>query len=206
MLGVLEGVERALERGSSSRGPRSSGAGRIVERIVRGAGHVDEVERETGGEGDAQGIMGDEGGEARARMERERERVGKMLKEAREELGVERVFGGEWWRGDGWVYEVLGKPAEGESGEIHGKGQEEGIRERGEKGKREGDGLGKEKGDGDEAWGKREVTFKEVVDCHPVLREWVGRVRREMDRWGIREDGGFGGAEWEAGRVEGVGG
>lgn len=165
VLGVLEGVERAL------RGGARRGVGK------KGVGNNRKIEEES--------MVG---------IKKERERVGKMLKEAREKLGVERVFGGEWWGGDGWGYKILGEPAESESGEAN--------EEEGRKGKEEG----KEEGGGDEAWGKGEVTFKEVVDSHPVVRQWVGRVRREMERWGIREDGGFGGEEWEAGRVEGEGG
>ena len=46
-----------------------------------------------------------------------------------------------------------------------------------------------------------EVIFKDVAEQHPVVREWVGRTKAEMEKWGLREDV-FAGVEWEAGRVE----
>ena len=168
MLGVLEGLHTALTKGGGGGGGGSSLVG-------RGAGAGDQEGGRMGGKG------------ARVRMEVERERVWRMVKDAREELGVERVFGG----GGSWGYGGLGE--EGEEGRVGGEG--EGKRED----RREGDGEEEVVGKG---WGKGEVMFKEVVEGHPVVREWVGRVRGEMERWGIREDGGFGGAEWEAGRVE----
>lgn len=54
-------------------------------------------------------------------------------------------------------------------------------------------------GDGDE---EGEVTFQEVVEQHPLVKEWVERARGEMRRWGIRE-GVFEGDEWERGRIGG---
>lgn len=168
MLGVLEGLHTALMKGGGSGGGGSSLGG-------QGAGAGDQEGGRMGGQ------------EARVRMEEERERVWRMVKDAREELGVERVVGGD----GSWGYEVLG--GEGEEGRVGGGG--EGKRED----RREGDGEEEVVGEG---WGRGEVTFREVVEGHPVVREWVGRVRREMRRWGIMEDGGFGGAEWEAGRVE----
>lgn len=44
-----------------------------------------------------------------------------------------------------------------------------------------------------------EVTFEEVADKHPLVREWVGRVKEEMRRLGV-EEGRFEGKEWEEGR------
>ena len=45
----------------------------------------------------------------------EKERVGKLLRQARAELAVERVFGAEWWGEGGWRYEVVGhEDGEGE--------------------------------------------------------------------------------------------
>jgi len=168
VIGVLEGLHTALLKWA--RQGEGSNVGRKVE--------------------------GKNGNEEWVSMAEERERVGRMLREAREGLRVERVFGREWWKGDGsWGYEVLGEAV----GEGEGKGDVS-AKERGEvseerKGEEEVPGRG---------WGKGEVTFKEVVEGHPVVREWVGRVRREMEKWGLSEDGGFGGAEWEAGRVEEV--
>ncbi len=34
--------------------------------------------------------------------------MGKLVRQAREELSVERVFGREWWGDGGWRYEVVG--------------------------------------------------------------------------------------------------
>lgn len=47
------------------------------------------------------------------------------------------------------------------------------------------------------------VTFERVVECHPVLRRWGGRVAGVMGLLGLGE-GRFEGGEWERGR--GVGG
>lgn len=182
MVGVLEGLQRALGRGgsrTSSGGPRSS----LVGQGAGGEGAGDKEGQRMGGKGEGQG--------EKFRMEEERERVGRMLKDAREGLSMERVFGGEWWRGYEFLGEAVGEGRVGRDGEVNGEGKEEESRE----------GNGEEEVTG-KGWGKGEVTFKEVVEGHPVVREWVGRVRGEMERWGIREDGGFGGAEWEAGRVE----
>lgn len=93
----------------------------------------------------------------------EKGRLGKLVRKAREELSVERVFGREWWDGNedgGWRYEV------------------------------EGEGEGKE------------VTWGMVVEAHPVVREWEGVVREEVERGGVRR-GVFEGEGWERGRVEG---
>lgn len=45
-----------------------------------------------------------------------------------------------------------------------------------------------------------EVTFEEVADKHPLVGEWVTRVKREMGRLGL-EEGRYEGNEWEEGRV-----
>ncbi|KAL2043059.1 hypothetical protein N7G274_004118 [Stereocaulon virgatum] len=95
--------------------------------------------------------------------ERQRQRMGQLLGEARQELAVEGIFGSEWWGEDGvWRYEV--------------KAEEPGGN----------------------------VTFREVVLQHPVVRRWEGVVRVEVERAGIRA-GNFEGKEWEGGSV-GAGG
>lgn len=109
--------------------------------------------------------------------ERERVRIGKLLRQAREELAVERVFGAEWWGEGGWRYEVFG------GGQGDGKG----------------DGGGRYEVVGDK---NGEVTWKEVVDQHPVVREWERRVGEELERLGVRR-GVFEGEGWEGGRVGG---
>lgn len=88
----------------------------------------------------------------------EREALKKLVKEAREQLAIEKVFGREWWGEDGiWRYEV--------------EGEEE------------------------------EVTFREVVDAHPLVKEWVERAEQEMKIAGVKA-GRFEGREWEQGRVD----
>lgn len=45
-----------------------------------------------------------------------------------------------------------------------------------------------------------EVTFFEVAEQHPLIRKWVGVVKKEAER--LRVDlKGFEGEEWERGRV-----
>lgn len=86
----------------------------------------------------------------------ERKRCRKLVKEARETLAIENIFGREWWGEDGiWKYEVQGK---------------------------------------------EEVTFREVVDAHPLVGRWVERVDQEMKIAGVNV-GRFAGREWEEGRV-----
>ncbi|KAI4123676.1 MAG: hypothetical protein LQ347_006060 [Umbilicaria vellea] len=88
----------------------------------------------------------------------EKQRIGKMLNEARDELSVEKVFARGNWGEDGvWVYEVAGK--------------------------------------------EEEVTFEEVADAHPVLKNWTSRVKEEMDKFGV-DEGRFQGEEWERGRID----
>lgn len=99
MLGALEGLHTALRKGGGSGGARSSLVG-------QGAGAGDQEGGRMGGKG--------EGQEARVRMEVERERVWRMVEDARRELGVERVFGGD----GSWGYEVLG-----EEGRVGGGGR-----------------------------------------------------------------------------------
>lgn len=80
-----------------------------------------------------------------------------LLKEAREHLAIEKIFGREWWGEDGiWRYDVQGR--------------------------------------------EEEVTFREVVDAHPLVRRWVERVDQEMKIAGVKM-GRFEGREWEEGRV-----
>lgn len=88
----------------------------------------------------------------------EKQRIGRILKEARDALSVEKVFARGVWGEDGvWGYEVAGK--------------------------------------------EEEVTFEEVTDAHPVLKNWTSRVKEEMDRFGV-EEGRFKGEEWERGRID----
>ncbi|KAL6713478.1 Essential protein Yae1, N terminal [Lecanora helva] len=45
-----------------------------------------------------------------------------------------------------------------------------------------------------------EVTFQEVVNQHPIIRIWDGKVEEQMAVAGVKS-GRFEGEEWEAGRV-----
>ncbi|KAF6222822.1 hypothetical protein HO133_000873 [Letharia lupina] len=88
----------------------------------------------------------------------DRKGLGQLVKEAREHLAIEKIFGREWWGEDGiWRYQVQGK------GE--------------------------------------EVTFRDVVDAHPLVRSWVERVDQEMKVAGVKV-GRFEGREWEEGRMD----
>ena len=45
-----------------------------------------------------------------------------------------------------------------------------------------------------------EVTFREVVDAHPLVRKWMVRIDEEMKIAGVKV-GRFKGREWEEGRI-----
>ncbi|MCJ1452729.1 Essential protein Yae1, N terminal [Mycoblastus sanguinarius] len=68
--------------------------------------------------------------------------------------------------------------------------------------------FGKEWWDEDGVWRYEvtaegeEVTFKEVVEWHPVVKRWAQRVEEEMEKAGVKR-GTFEGREWEDGRVDG---
>lgn len=87
----------------------------------------------------------------------ERRGLGQLIKEARDQLAIEKIFGREWWGEDGiWRYKVQGR--------------------------------------------EEEVTFREVVDAHPLVKGWVKKVDEEMRIAGV-ELGKYEGREWEEGRV-----
>ncbi|MCJ1228568.1 Essential protein Yae1, N terminal [Toensbergia leucococca] len=48
---------------------------------------------------------------------------------------------------------------------------------------------------------EEEVTFREVVDAHPILRTWIQKVREEFGTYRI-DEGRFSGSEWESGRLD----
>ncbi|KAL9133741.1 MAG: hypothetical protein Q9175_005084 [Cornicularia normoerica] len=94
---------------------------------------------------------------AHSQESEERKRLRQLLKEAREHLAIEKIFGREWWGEDGiWRYEVQGK--------------------------------------------EEDVTFREVVDVHPLVRTWVEIVDQEMKIAGVMVER-FEGREREEGRV-----
>lgn len=73
----------------------------------------------------------------------EEKRCRKLVKEAREALGMKEIFGEEWWDKDRIrKYEVQGK--------------------------------------------KEEITIREVVNSHPVVRRWLDRVDEEMKIAGLK--------------------
>lgn len=86
-----------------------------------------------------------------------RERLARLVKDARAQLALDQIFGREWWSEDGiWKYEVQGN--------------------------------------------EEDVTFRDVVDAHPIMRRWVEKVEHEMEIAGVKV-GRFQGREWEEGRV-----
>jgi hypothetical protein len=103
--------------------------------------------RQRGGERDGKGDGND--GDGRV----EGEVLAGLLKEAREELSLQRLFGGEFWGEDGvWLFEVSNAAAAADEKDGKGKGKEEEKEEGGE------------------------VMFRDVARAHPVVRKWRGVV------------------------------
>lgn len=174
MLGVLEGLGVAVEAGYA--------ALETVEVGVPGVGKSE-------GEGEEEEGKGGEEKRKEEREERERQkqkemwksektRLHQLVREARQELAIEKVFGREWWGEDGiWRFEVPDSPPS--------------------EGAREADGEKRKEAE-ENAQQTPETTFSDVATSHPLLEKWSATIRAEMRRYGILynddDDGaGFGG-------------
>ena len=105
--------------------------------------------------------------------ERERQEMEKLLGQARGELVLEKVFGAEYWGEDGiWKYAVgAAEGGEGGVGEVEGEEEEE---------------------------EEEEVMFRDVVEQHPLIKMWSGKIENVVKRWDLEA----GRTRWEEQRIE----
>ncbi len=126
------------------------------------------------------------------------ERVGKLLQDAKRELGVEGVFEEGLWGGDGvWRFEVVSKGSTASTilddntrdDMDGGRGGEE-VK------------IGETTGGDEKRDAEGEVTFEEVAAQHPLVKKWVQILETEARWWGV-DLRRFEGEDWEAGRIDG---
>ncbi|EEY15625.1 conserved hypothetical protein [Verticillium alfalfae VaMs.102] len=83
------------------------------------------------------------------------EAAARSVKEARDELQVEKLFGPDYWNTDGtWNYEVAAKK------------QADGTQEKNRA-------------------GEDDILFADVADAHPLIVKWTEVVEAAVARWGI---------------------
>ncbi|MCJ1359598.1 MAG: Essential protein Yae1, N terminal [Icmadophila ericetorum] len=113
-----------------------------------------------------------------------------LLKMAREKLALEKVFGREFWGEDGiWRYTVVPEEKAPEGSKAQNK--------------QEGDGGGEEK-ESPKGEVEEEVTFKDVVDQHPLIKSWTERIEVVARKWGLEAGRRrWTSEEWERGRIDG---
>lgn len=102
----------------------------------------------------------------------------KMWREAKKMLRMDRIFGEDFFDGDGvWKFTLAGRQGRGEHQERQdhdGDGVSAGDRN-----------AGKEKEEG----GRELITFFNVADSHPLIKEWMQKAKDEMKRCGVEDRG-----------------
>lgn len=95
-----------------------------------------------------------------------------MLREAERGLRMEEVFKEEYFGGDGvWKFDVGG-------GGQNRRGDTFMVAFAREKKEEEG---------GEGGGGGESVTFFDVADLHPLIREWMQKAKDEMKRCGVED-------------------
>lgn len=126
-------------------------------------------DRQIGEEGEVEG----EGGE---------ERGDKLWREAKRVLRMDQIFGENFFDRDGvWKFDL------GDGGR-QGRGELEERRDHGGAGVSAGEkNQGEEKGE--EREGRVLVTFFDVADSHPLIKEWMQKAKDELKRCGVDDRG-----------------
>lgn len=129
---------------------------------------------------------GDDGlGEERG--ERGNERDEKIWREAERELRMDRIFGEDFFDRDGvWKFDIGGRQGLGERQEERRDHGGDGV-SAGEK--NQGGEKVEEKGKKEEAEeeqkGRELITFFDVADSHPLIKEWMQKAKDELKRCGL---------------------
>lgn len=128
-------------------------------------------------DGDDDGQGEEEGGGGEGRGER-------MWREAERMLRMDRIFGEDFFDRDGvWKFH-LGRPRPRRQGRGEHQEQQDlgddGVSAAGEK--NEGEETEK-KEEGEE--GRELITFFDVADSHPLIKEWMQKAKDEMERCGV---------------------
>lgn len=122
-----------------------------------------------------EGMRGDERGE-------------KIWREAERVLRMDQIFGENFFDRDGvWKFDLGGRQGRGEEHQEQGDHGGDGVFA-GEKKEREEKGEGKGGGDEEEEEEGRElVTFFDVADSHPLIKEWMQKAKDELKRCGVED-------------------
>lgn len=131
---------------------------------------------------------GDDGqGEEGEGIEGGEERGEKIWREAKGVLRMDQIFGENFFDRDGvWKFDLEGRQGRGEHQERRdhgGAGVSAGEKKQGEE-------KGEEKKEGEEEKeGKELITFFDVADSHPLIKEWMQKAKDELKRCGVEDPG-----------------
>lgn len=115
------------------------------------------------------------------------ERDDKIWREAGRELKMDRIFGEEFFDRDGvWMFDIGGRQGLGD----HGcDGVSAGEKKQGEEGEEKGEEKGKKEEAEEEQKGRELITFFDVADSHPLIKEWMQKAKDELKRCGFEDRG-----------------
>lgn len=104
------------------------------------------------------------------------ERGEKIWREAERALRMDRIFGENFFDRDGvWKFDLGGGQGRGEHQERRDHG---------------GAGVSaNEKKQGDEKEERELITFFDVADSHPLIKEWMQKAKDELKRCGVEDRG-----------------
>lgn len=115
----------------------------------------------------------------------------KIWREAERVLRMDRIFGDNFFDRDGvWKFDI------GAGRQGLGEGEHQERRDRGRDGvsageKKQGEEKGEEKVEekGGEK-GRELITFFDVADSHPLIKEWMQKAKDQLSRCGFKDRGG----------------
>lgn len=110
----------------------------------------------------------------------------KIWREAESALKMDRIFGENFFDSDGvWKFDIgAGRQGQG-LGEEHQEKRRDLVGDGVSAGKQK---QGEEKAE--EQKGRDFITFLDVADSHPLIKEWMQKAKDELSRCGFEDRGG----------------
>lgn len=112
------------------------------------------------------------------------ERGEKIWREAERALRMDRIFGENFFDRDGvWKFDLGGRQGRGEHQERRDHGGAGVSANEKKQGGEKGEAKGEEKEE------RELITFFDVADSHPLIKEWMQKAKDELKRCGVEDRG-----------------